>query len=114
MHGAQWNLFLQRATNILKAHASCKIFPFRQVLILAARCFTAQLMCPRFRPLYIFVLDNFLNGYDYILVQEHLSQPNAQKKCESLNATLASILSDEENSLIQTLTSEEYSNCGTG
>ena len=56
--------------------------------------------------------DDFFNGYLYIAVNERLSQPNAKSNCEALGATLASVLSDEENSFIQTLTSEEY--YGTG
>ena len=58
------------------------------------------------------ISDDFFNGYHYIAVNEHLSQPDAKSNCESLGATLTSILSDEENSFVQTLTSEEY--CGTG
>ena len=60
------------------------------------------------------VSDGFFGGNLYIANNERLIQPDAMFDCESLGATLASILSDEENSFIQTLTSVEYSNCGTG
>ena len=55
--------------------------------------------------------DDF-NGYHYIAVNEHLSQSEARNHCLQLGADLASILSEEENSFIQTLTSVEY--CGDG
>ena len=58
------------------------------------------------------ISDGFFNGNLYIANNERLIQPDAMLDCELLGATLASILSDEENSFIQTLTSEEY--CRTG
>ena len=55
--------------------------------------------------------DDF-NGYHYIAVNDPLSQEEAGRNCQQLGGDLASILSEDENSFIQTLTSEEY--CGDG
>ena len=59
--------------------------------------------------LYNYVLiDAVYNGFLFIAVNEHLTQPEAMKNCASHGATLASVSSDDENSFVQTLTSEEY------
>ena len=59
-----------------------------------------------------FLSDDVFNGYHYIAVNDPLSQADARSNCQQLGADLASILSEDENSFIQTLTSEE--NCGDG
>ena len=51
---------------------------------------------------YIF-LDATLNGFQYTTVNRRLNHADAQRHCETLGATIASIHSAEENSFINTI-----------
>ena len=51
-------------------------------------------------------LDATYNGYNYIAVDEPLTQADASGNCAALGGTLASIWTDDENEFIKALTTK--------